>query len=444
MRRPRLGVRARLLLAVVAAVVLALAIGVTAFTLLLSHRLSASATSLARAQAQAAVSSLDVRGGRLSAHEAPDQGASPGQVWVFADKRQVEAPNASRVVAAAARALAGGPERTETVEEQTRLYALPVVDNGRRFGTVVSAVALDPYEDTERTAFVGALILAALLLAAVAVLSRWMLGRALEPVSRMTAAAAAWRASDLDRRFALGEPYDELTRLAATLDDLLEQIAASLRHEQRFTAELSHELRTPLARISGEAELMLRRERAADEYREALGSIQRSADTMARTVEALVGAAQQEAGLTRTTSDVRDVVSSAIGSSRQNGALVAIGVSLPDEPVRVAVDGQLAERMLQPLLDNATRYGRSVVNVRVDRSNTVASIAVDDDGPGVAGDERDTIFEPGRRGRASVGHDGAGLGLALAQRLARSAGGTVTAEPDEAGGRFTLKLPLAP
>ena len=443
MRRPRLGVRARLLLAVVAAVVVALAIGVTAFTLLLSHRLSASATSLARAQAQAAVSSLDVRGGRLSAHEAPDQGASPGQVWVFADKRQVEAPNASRVVAAAARALAGGPERTETVEEQTRLYALPVVDNGRRFGTVVTAVALDPYEDTERTAFVGALILAALLLAAVAVLSRWMLGRALEPVSRMTADAAAWRASDLDRRFALGEPYDELTRLAATLDDLLEQIAASLRHEQRFTAELSHELRTPLARISAETELMLRRERTPDEYRDALDSIQRSADTMARTVEALVAAAQHEAGLTRTTSDVRDVVSSAIGATRQNGALVDIGVSLPDEPVRVAVDGQLAERMLQPLLDNATRYGH-VVNVSVVRGNTVASIAIDDDGPGVAGDERDMIFEPGARGSASAGHDGAGLGLALAQRLARSAGGAIIAEPNEGGGRFTLKLPLAP
>jgi len=270
-----------------------------------------------------------------------------------------------------------------------------------------------------------------------------MLGRALEPVSRMTADAAAWRASDLDRRFALGEPYDELTRLAATLDDLLEQIAASLRHEQRFTAELSHELRTPLARISAETELMLRRERTPDEYRDALDSIQRSADTMARTVEALVAAAQQEAGLTRTTSDVRDVVSSAIGATRQNGALVDIGVSLPDEPVRVAVDGQLAERMLQPLLDNATRYGH-VVNVSVVRGNTVASIAIDDDGPGVAGDERDMIFEPGARGSASAGHDGAGLGLALAQRLARSAGGAIVAEPNEGGGRFTLKLPLAP
>ncbi len=444
MRRPKLGVRARLLLAVLAAVVLALAVGVTAFTLLLSHRLSVSATSVARAQAEAAVSSLDVRGGSLATPSTRDRGTNPGQVWVFAGGRELEAPDGSPALATAARALAGGPERAQTVGEQTRLYALPVIENGKRLGTVVAAVALDPYEDTERTAFVGALILAALLLAAVAVLSRWMLGRALEPVSRMTADASAWRASDLDRRFALGEPYDELTRLAATLDDLLAQIAASLRHEQQFTAELSHELRTPLARISGETELMLRRERTPDEYRDALESIQRSADTMARTVEALVAAAQQEAGLTRTTSDVREVVSSAIGTTRQNDTTVDIGVSLPDEPVLVAVDGQLAERMLQPLLDNAVRYGRSSINVTVERNGTIAAIVVDDDGPGVADDEVVKIFEPGVRGRAAAGDDGAGLGLALAQRLARSAGGAITAGPDEAGGRFTLRLPLAP
>jgi signal transduction histidine kinase len=287
-------------------------------------------------------------------------------------------------------------------------------------------------------------VLALLLLGAVALLSRWMLGRALEPVSRMTADAEAWSASDLDRRFDLGEPYDELTRLAATLDVLLEQIAASLRHEQRFTAELSHELRTPLARISGEAELMLRRDRAPEEYREALASIGRSADTMARTVEALVAAAQQDAGLTRTTSDVRDVVAAAIGNARQNRPSVEIDVVLPPEPVRVAVDGELAERMLQPLLDNATRYAGSTVTVTIDRKSTVASIGVADDGLGVGEEERDSIFEPGSRGRAAAGHNGAGLGLALAQRLARSAGGAITAEPDEAGGRFTLRLPLAP
>ena len=173
--------------------------------------------------------------------------------------------------------------------EKTRLYALPVVENGTRYGTVVAAVSVDPYEETERTALVGvARPRHGLLLGAVSCAPRWMLGRALLPVSRMTADAAAWSASDLDRRFDLGEPYDELTHLAATLDACWSRSPASLRHEQRFTAELSHELRTPLARISGETELMLRRDRAPDEYREALASIQRSADTMARTVEALL------------------------------------------------------------------------------------------------------------------------------------------------------------
>jgi signal transduction histidine kinase len=189
---------------------------------------------------------------------------------------------------------------------------------------------------------------------------------------------------------------------------------------------------------------MLRRDRAPEEYREALASIGRSADTMARTVEALVAAAQQDAGLTRTTSDVRDVVAAAIGNARQNRPSVEIDVVLPPEPVRVAVDGELAERMLQPLLDNATRYAGSTVTVTIDRKSTVASIGVADDGLGVGEEERDSIFEPGSRGRAAAGHNGAGLGLALAQRLARSAGGAITAEPDEAGGRFTLRLPLAP
>jgi signal transduction histidine kinase len=165
---------------------------------------------------------------------------------------------------------------------------------------------------------------------------------------------------------------------------------------------------------------------------------------MTRTVEALVAAAQQEAGLTRTTSDVRDVVAAAIGNAHQNRPSVEIEVVLPPEPVRVAVDGELAERMLQPLLDNATRYAGSTVTVTVDRKSTVASIGVADDGPGVGPDERDSIFEPGSRGRAAAGHNGAGRGRAPGPPRARSAGGAISAEPDDAGGRFTLRLPLAP
>jgi signal transduction histidine kinase len=381
--------------------------------------------------------------GRLVAPEGPDDGAAASLVWVFAAGRALERPRAAPAVDAAARSLAGGPERSLDLGEQTRFYALPVVENGVRYGTLVSAISLDPYEETGGTALIGSLLLAAALLAAVTLVSQWMLRRALRPVSLMTENAEAWSENDLGRRFDLGEPYDELTRLGTTLDGLLERIAASLRHEQRFTAELSHELRTPLARMRGETELMLSRPRSTDEYREALEAIQRNVDQMTRTVEALVAASRHEAGLDRTTSDARDAVVAVAQHLRESAVDIDVQVAVPDGAVRVAVDGELLQRMIQPLADNAALYGGSV-ELELTRLGAVAAVTVTDGGPGVDEDEHARIFEPGARGSAAAAHDGgAGLGLPLARRLARSAGGDVVAVASTAGGRFVLTLPLA-
>lgn len=440
----RLGVRSRLLLAIVGAVAMALAIGVAAFNLLLGQRLSASATALAKAQAEAELSSIQVKNGKLVAPEGPDEGTVSSQIWVFEGSRLLEAPRAPARVDEAARSLAGGPERSLDVGEEARLYPIPISQNGVRYGTVVAAVSLDPYGETARTALIGSLMLAALLLGAVTVISRWMLGRALLPVSRMTESAATWSEHDLDQRFELGEPYDELTRLAATLDGLLERIAASLRHEQRFTAELSHELRTPLARLKGETELTLSRERTPQEYRAALAAIDRNVDEMTRTVETLVAAARHEAGLMQTTSDLRDAVSTAVETARPVGSTMTVRVALPREPVRVSAEQELLVRIVQPLVDNACRYGRSTVGVEVVRNGSIARVDVLDDGPGVAEDEGARIFDPGARGSAaSSAGEGAGLGLSLARRLARSAGGEIAAVAGTSGGRFVLTLPLA-
>lgn len=444
MTMPRLGIRSRLLLAIVGAVSVALAVALAAFSILLNQRLSASATALAKAEAQEELSSLTVRGGMLVALEEPDKLAAASQVWVFSDSRTLEAPRVRANVDQAARALANGPERSLDVGEEARLYALPVVQNGVRYGTVVAAVSLAPYRETSGTALLGVLLLVVLILGAVTVLSHWMLGRALLPVSRMTEDAASWSEHELDRRFDRGEPYDELTQLAATLDSLLERIAATLRHEQRFTAELSHELRTPLARISGEAELTLRRDRAPDEYRSALAAILQNAEHMARTVEALVAAARHEAGLAMETSDAREAVEAIAQQLRAIAPGLKVRVMLPDEPVRVAVDTELLQRLLQPLVDNAVRYGNERVELALERIGKIASVTVSDDGSGVRDDELALIFEPGRRGSAALASKhGAGLGLALARRLARSAGGEIAADASTTGGRFTVTLPLA-
>ncbi len=442
----RLGIRTRLLLAVVGALALALIIGVTAFNVILEQRLSASAESLARAQAQAELSSLKVENGKLVAPEGlEERGAVGSTLWVFAGGTIIEKPLVPTRWTKAAASLAGGPEGTGRVQESVRLYALPVIYDGNRVGTVVAGVSLDPYEETATIALVGSIALAVALLAAVALLTHWILGKAFLPVSRMTKDAAAWSDHDLDKRFDQGEPYDELTRLAATLDAMLERLSASLRHEQRFTAELSHELRTPLAKIAAEGELALRRERTNAAYRESLAAILRNAGQMTRTVEALIVAARQ-AGPARVTTDARAGVQLAVAGIRDEAERNGIGVliTLPADETRVAVESDLVERIVHPLLDNALRYGRSEVSIGLVPDGTTVTITVSDNGAGIATDETDRIFEPGVRGSAGA-HDqrGAGLGLALARRLARSAGGEIVAHAATTGGRFTVRLPTA-
>src|SRR5581483_11720952 len=271
----------------------------------------------------------------------------------------------------------------------------------------------------------------------IAVALRWVIAGALRPVAQMTEQAAAWSEHDLDGRFDAGDPHDELTRLAATLDTLLDRVAASLRHEQSFSAELSHELRTPLSRIAAEAELALRRERSGDEYRRALQTILASVDQLTRTVDARVRAAQHEARLAHGTSDAYAAATAAVEACAALAAdtHVDLRVEPPAAPARLGVDHDVAARILQPLLENACRYGNGDVRVSIGRAGSRVRFTVSDDGPGVSADEREHIFDPGVRGTAAANatDDGAGLGLALARRLARAASGDVPPPPTPAG-----------
>jgi two-component system OmpR family sensor kinase len=444
----RLGVRSRLLLAVVGIVALAIVALVGSFNYILAGRLAASATAAARARAEAEVGALHVRNGRIIPAEAPDAGVVGSQVWILGARGQtLEAPPGNEQLRLAAAQLAQRNARTvELGSLGARLYAVPVITSRQRVGTVVAAVSTKPYQQSAKTALIGSIILAVAILAAITLAARWILRAALTPVTEMTASAAAWSERDLDRRFARGAPYDELTELAATLDSLLDRLAASLRREQRFTAELSHELRTPLARISGEAELALSRERRVGEYQEAFHSVYRDAEQMTRTVNALVAAARQESGLARSTSDAREAVTGASAAAKPlaDANAIEISVTVPRAPVRVPLEVELVERILQPLLENACQYGRARVEVTLISSGTKAVISVSDDGPGVTTDEQETIFDSGvRGGAAGQRQEGSGLGLALALRVARSAGGSVTAQKSDSGGLFIVELPLA-
>src|SRR5215831_9184128 len=230
-------VRSRLLLAVVLVVAAALVVVTVGFNVVLGRLLARNADDLLRSRANAELAILRPVGDHLVLGEAPDRGAVDRPVWVFSRDRVLERPaGAGEGVDAAARALSSGERTFATLSaDDVRLHAVPVVGNGRTLGSVVVGVSLAPYEQTRRTALLASLALAGLVLLTITLAARWLLASALRPVAQMTAQAAAWSERNLDGRFALGEPHDELTRLAATLDELLDRLAASLRRERRFS-----------------------------------------------------------------------------------------------------------------------------------------------------------------------------------------------------------------
>ena len=161
-----------------------------------------------------------------------------------------------------------------------------MVQNGRVGGHGGYRVSLEPYERTADRAAFASVVLALIMLVLITITTRLVVGRALKPVSEMTEEAAKWSEHDLDRRFNEGEPTDELTRLAATFDTMLDRMA-TWSGTRNFSAELSHELRTPLSAISAEAEIALTKDRDAAEYRESLERIAERSTELTKILETL-------------------------------------------------------------------------------------------------------------------------------------------------------------
>jgi signal transduction histidine kinase len=420
----------------------ALAVG---FNVMLRSSLDHDSDNVLSARAAAAATGVEVRRGVIRRAETPDRGIVDALVWVYSRNHATERARAPAPLQAAADSLRGGPRRfVENPGYDVRLLSSPITSGNRRIGTVVVGLSLVPYERTASRALIASVVFAAVVFLLVVLAMRFIVRGALRPVARMTAEAADWSEHDLSHRFQAGEPHDELTRLAATFDSMLDRLAASLDHERRFSAEISHELKTPLAAVAAEAELALRREREPSEYRRALEAIGAKARQLEGILASLLAAARGDLGGLGT-ADAASVAENCIEVYRRTAAERGVELELrsPPERLRIGVDADAAERALAPLVENACRYARSRVEVRIRLAEDRVEFLVADDGRGVEPGERESIFEPGVRGTAvpasGNGAPGAGLGLALARRLARSYDGDVTFASSEGAFVFGVR-----
>ncbi|MFO0746103.1 MAG: HAMP domain-containing sensor histidine kinase [Myxococcota bacterium] len=297
-------------------------------------------------------------------------------------------------------------------------------------------------------ALVGALSLALAL-----VLGRRALARQLAPLTRFTEAIAS-----LPVRGAAPPPGDwgagEIDALAAAFAALLGRVGQALEREQRFTADAAHELRSPLTRVKAQLELYQAERRTSAEgphQVDRIGASIRTVDELARMVEMLLGLARDEVA----TRDAVDLGEVAGVVHRRLAPEAAARVTLAFEPtaeVMVRGDPDLLALALGNLVDNALKYSDGPVAVQVASAASAASVSASaasvsasvlDQGPGLGAADRDSVRQPFVRGAERPPHvRGAGLGLALADHVARLHGGRLELANRDGGGlAATLSLP---
>jgi signal transduction histidine kinase len=281
-----------------------------------------------------------------------------------------------------------------------------------------------------------------LLLLLIAALTWLAMGRALRPVEAIRAEFAEITAHDLHRRVPDRRTGDEVSRLAATMNATLDQLQRAVGRLRTFTSDASHELRGPLTTLFTRLELAAARPATAD-WQPVAAESMRDVERLRQIVDDLLLLARLDAGhvLHKDMYAVRDVVHDAIRDR---------DIELRDDSDGQSIRGSRTamRRLITNLIDNATRYARSAVVIRLRRADDSLILEVTDDGPGIDAADRSRVFDRFVRldeARTRIDGGGTGLGLAIAREIAAAHDGTLTAEepePGRTGARLVLTVPI--
>ncbi len=277
--------------------------------------------------------------------------------------------------------------------------------------------------------------------------------RAMSPIAQLTdAARTIARTRDPNVRIPHPEAEDEVAELARTLEGMLRELAlareeteAMLARQREFAADASHELRTPLTSVLANLELL--EEELGGEQRDIAASALRSSRRMRRLVADLLLLARADAGRARAHEvvDLSDVLTEAAAELEPVAGDHEITVAAPPGMWVTGARDEL-HRLALNLLENALRHTdpRTAVEAAVDREDGAIVLTVEDDGPGIASELRDKVFERFYRG-AGDRSGSSGLGLSIVRAVAEShRGQVVLVDPlDGRGARFVVRLPAA-
>jgi signal transduction histidine kinase len=341
------------------------------------------------------------------------------------------------------------PDGTE--REDYRVWAIQA-QTAR--GPVIVYVGSSLESVDETMAAVGTALAVGLppLLALLALVTWFLLGRALHPVEAIRAEVAEISEQALNRRVPVPPASDEIGRLAKTMNATLDRLQAASERQRGFVADASHELQSPLAAFRAQLEVALAHPAATDWPAMAAGLLADS-QRLERLVRDLLFLARSDAtpapsptdpGSLGNLIDFDDIVFDEAARLRASTPLQVDTSRVSGAPLHGSRD-QLT-RLTRNLLENAERHAATTVRIELTSAEEAVRLVVADDGPGIPPEQRDRVFDrftrlDGARDRDS---GGTGLGLAIVKSIAERHRGTVSIEDSDGGARFVVQLPYLP
>jgi signal transduction histidine kinase len=388
-----------------------------------------------------------------SLRDAIEEGRSPDELNLTADGDalyyQVLSPQGRVLAATGDRAfsipIGGGPDAVG-IPPGSVVIGTEEADTPAGTFEVVAAGTLDPVHRSVRTVQQGLLVSFPLLLGAVAVLAWLLAGRALRPVEAIRMEVESITGSTLDRRVPVPRSGDEVSRLAQTMNAMLDRLEDASTRQQRFVADASHELRSPVTAIRTELEVA-QRTAAPHEWPQVADRLLAEEARLEAVITdlLLLASLDESAASEQVVIDVAELATEEARRRAPDREGVAIEVEAPAGSLVHGSRTQL-RRAVVNLLDNAGRHARSTVRLSVHQRDGRVRVLVDDDGPGIPEADRERVFERFTRldeHRSRTGTSGgAGLGLSLVRRIAELHAGTATVDTAPLGGaRLVVDLP---
>lgn len=452
-KRHRFGVRVRIALFATVIVGVALVVGATLLAGLLRSRLNDTATTAATLRARD-IAALAASGGLPTRLALPGEESAVIQVLSRSGKVIASSENIDGEQAITTLQPSGDGELVATVvvaaidrRDPMRLVAVRA-DTPDGPVTVYTAESLERSEETVHSVVSVLAVTIPMILALVAGVTWWAVGRTLRPVQAISATLADITATDLHRRVPDAFTSDEIGTLADTVNDTLSRLDAAVERQRRFIADASHELRGPLSALRGDLEVSVSHPERTDWTVVAVDALT-DVDRLQHLTEDLLTLARLGATSDSVFAGEVDLVKLVHGERRRITVPPGISIHMGDPGVAVNVNGSASQlgQVIRNLLHNAVHHGGTRIDIEVAARPGHGQLRIADDGPGIPDDEKPRVIEPFVRLDAARTRDrgGTGLGLAIVDEIVRAHHGTLRLLDNTPTGLVvTVELPSEP